>query len=168
MLLPSKEVYVGQEADTFRSQNPNHAVSTLHHLHDPFSQLFLRLKIIVSFWCFVSAVGAIPSRRQESLHHHCSVPPEEAPLGQSDSDSPVCSGPSSERPLTGNHPVEEVRIRGKFFFFCHITRYFGIFVTSCPYTDFKFSSISWQAEWYAEAPLASRPGHPERTCTVQC
>ncbi|KAI4821042.1 hypothetical protein KUCAC02_028994 [Chaenocephalus aceratus] len=26
MLLPSKEVYVGQEADTFRSQNPNHAL----------------------------------------------------------------------------------------------------------------------------------------------
>ncbi|AWP06442.1 putative splicing factor 3B subunit 2-like, partial [Scophthalmus maximus] len=25
MLLPSSEVYVGQEADTFRSQNPNHA-----------------------------------------------------------------------------------------------------------------------------------------------
>lgn len=47
MLLPSKEVYVGQEADTFRSQNPKHAVSTLHHLHDFFSQLFLRLKIMV-------------------------------------------------------------------------------------------------------------------------
>ncbi|XP_034058946.1 uncharacterized protein LOC117537731 isoform X2 [Gymnodraco acuticeps] len=26
MLLPSKEVYVGQEAETFRSQNPNHAL----------------------------------------------------------------------------------------------------------------------------------------------
>jgi len=120
MLLPSKDVYVGQEADAFRSQKPKHAASTLHHLHDLFSQLFLRLKIIVSFWCFVSAIGSIPSRRQESLHHHCSVPPEEAPLGQSDSDSPVRSGPSSERPLTGNHPVEEVRITFTFFYFVAI------------------------------------------------
>ena len=64
----------------------------------------------------MSAVGAIPGRCQESLHHHCSVPPEEAPLGQSNSDSPVCSGPSSERPLTGNHPVEEVRITFKVFY----------------------------------------------------
>lgn len=43
--------------------------------------------------------------------------------------SPVCSGPSSEKPLTGNHPVEEVRITfkvffailpGTFFFFCYL------------------------------------------------
>lgn len=44
--------------------------------------------------------GAIPSRRKESLNHHCGVPPEEAPLGQSDSDSSVCSAPSSERQLS--------------------------------------------------------------------
>ena len=93
MLLPSREVYMEQEADTFRSENPNHAVSTLHNLHYPFSQLFLRLKETVSFWCFVSAVGAIPGGHQESLHQ-CSIPPEEALLGQSEFDSRVCSGPS--------------------------------------------------------------------------
>ena len=38
MLLPSTEVYVGQKADTFRSQKPKHAVSTLHHLYGFFPQ----------------------------------------------------------------------------------------------------------------------------------
>ncbi|XP_073729982.1 uncharacterized protein [Misgurnus anguillicaudatus] len=47
MLLASKEIYVGQEADMYRSQNPKHPVSTLHHLLDLFSQLFLRLRIML-------------------------------------------------------------------------------------------------------------------------
>nr|XP_055062825.1 uncharacterized protein LOC129445854 isoform X1 [Misgurnus anguillicaudatus] len=46
MLLASKEIYMGQEADMYRSQNPKHPVSTLHHLLDLFSQLFLRLRIM--------------------------------------------------------------------------------------------------------------------------
>lgn len=32
MLLPEREMYVGQEADTFRTRNPNHAVSTLQSI----------------------------------------------------------------------------------------------------------------------------------------
>lgn len=31
MLLPAKEMYVGQEADEFRTKNTNHAFSTLQH-----------------------------------------------------------------------------------------------------------------------------------------
>lgn len=31
MILPAREIYVGQDADAFRSKTPNHAVSTLQH-----------------------------------------------------------------------------------------------------------------------------------------
>ena len=36
MLLPSKDMYVGQEADAFRRENPKHAVSSLHKLTGTF------------------------------------------------------------------------------------------------------------------------------------
>lgn len=31
MILPAREIHVGQDADAFRSKTPNHAVSTLQH-----------------------------------------------------------------------------------------------------------------------------------------
>lgn len=67
---------------------------------------FLKIMVIV---VFLSVVGAIPHERQESLHHHRSLPAKETPPGQPNSDCPVCTGSSPARALTGNNPVKEVR-----------------------------------------------------------
>ncbi|KAF3858932.1 hypothetical protein F7725_012133 [Dissostichus mawsoni] len=99
MLLPSKEVYVGQEADTFRSQNPNHALLV------PFLADVRKAYITTAVYL------------QKKL-----------PLA-----SPTLTALSALDPLLRGHSQATIQLK----------RYFGIF-----------------AEWYAAAPLASRPGHP--------
>ena len=46
--------------------------------------------------------------RKAYIHHYCLLYAEEAPLGQPDTEGPFCSGPTSERSLTGNHPAEDI------------------------------------------------------------
>lgn len=87
MQLPSRKIYVWQQANAFRTQSPSHSVATLHHICHQLNYFsLLREHALISFDVLYFSFW----KAERSLYNYWCAHAGESSLCQSDIEGRVC------------------------------------------------------------------------------